>query len=339
MLQQFPEIARPPARSGITDIGIVLRPDGSVYQAVQRPPREQEPRGSFDALGDALPRDAGIIRTTLLAAGSEVEGLSLDSTVALHYLVLPEEYDSARSQQIVHAAVLAARPDLLLPLAGNTVNRVTALMTADGRVDRLYSEVRSKGELTQARPPESTAWAPLFAPLGLAPDQLGVFGLTYVYADAEGRAATGSQDRNTWMIVRYAWPRRDGEPVGGFATNARTPAGDDFDAAAALRIVRQFLPHALARPVPEADLAWGPPTPDPGIPALALDRAGNVILATRLPSRYGISPEAVGVLQQQVPAGVRLSRFVGRPVADGDGRSATVLFAWDMQSDTSRRER
>jgi hypothetical protein len=307
-----------------------------VYQTVQRPPREQEPFGSADALADALPRDAGIVKTTLLSAGSMIEGRTLSSAVALHYLELPEKYDTARGSQVVQAALLAARPDLLLPLAGDRVNSVIVFMTADGRVDRLSSEVRKRTELV---PLDATAWASVFAPLGLQPEQLGAIGLTYVYADAAGHGAAGSRDRSTWMIVRYAWPRRDGEPIGGFATNPARPAGDDFDAAVALELVRQFLPTALVRPEREPDMAEQMAAPDPGIPALAFDRGGNLILATRVPSRYGISPEGVGALQQHMPSGVRLSRFVGRPVADGEGRSATVLFAWDMQSESSRRER
>lgn len=49
-------------------------------------------------------------------------------------------------------------------------------------------------------------------------------------------------------------------------------------------------------------------------------------------SRFGISAQAVKVLQEQLAPGVQLSRFDTRPIKNAQGTSATVLFAWEAES-------
>ncbi len=107
---------------------------------------------------------------------------------------------------------------------------------------------------------EAATWSPLFEPLGVRAEQLGRMGLTYVYA--------GTGEDRTWMIARFAWPRRAGEPIGGFQAAAAALLEDTFDSAAALALVQRYLPDASTRHEPaDAFSPWS--AADLGIPAIA----------------------------------------------------------------------
>lgn len=314
LVERYPEIVTGPEQPGVVQAAIVLRADGTVYRSEFQKPRPEAPNGSVEDLSDAIPRGMGIATTAFLKAGTAVPGGVLQSTVALRYLVLPEGYDAARSAERVQAALVAAHPHLLLPVLGDHVNRVTVYMTADGQVDQLYTELRHKEQLLPIGAIEPVQWAPLWEPLGLRPDQLGVIGLTYAYA-----GLANAEDRK-WMIVRYAFPRREGEPLGGLTVAATAAAPQDtFDSAAALAIVERHLPDVFRSGEQGS-----------GTPAIVLSGSGEVIMATRVPTRLGVSPEAVRALQEQAAPGVQLSRFVARPVRNAEGAGATVLFAWDV---------
>lgn len=341
LLRRYPEVAAGPARPGIIDAALVLKADGTLYRSALAHPTPQEPYGSAQGLEWIMPRDAGPAIAALLKQGSRLPGgATLRSAVSLRYLVLPADYDAARSPELVQAALMAARPDLFLPVGSDQINRVTVFMTDDGRIDRLYNEPKHRTEQQPVPPVDVATWSPIFEPLGLKAEELGSIGLIHVHArPEEGRlvpasseAADGPDRRR--LIVRFAWPRRAGEPPGGWRAAARTNHQDEFDTAAAHAIVQHYLPEVFEAQVPMDT----PPAelPDAGIPAIALDSSGKVLLATRLPSHHGMSPDAVRALQSRLPESATLGRFVSRPVLDAKGTGSPVLFAWDVR--TSQEE-
>ena len=319
LVARFPQLFAGQTRPGLVLVALVLRPDGQVYLSKLVPSATRDPNGSVQDLNDAISRDMGESATGFLKSGTVLlSDKTLKSNLAVRYAVLPQGFDALRTSDVVKSSLIASHQDLFLPVSGEQVNRVTVFMTNDGQIDKLYTESRTGDRQQPLGKIDPDVWAPMWEPLGLLPEQLGLIGMTYLYSDS-----ASAPDRK-WMIVRYAFPRRAGEPVGGFTTTrAAAISPDTFDSQSALAVVTHYLPEALK------NMDLDERAPDEGIPAIALSGNGQVIKATRVPSRFGFSPEAVRALQDQLAPGVQLTRFVARPVRAADGAGTTVLFAWD----------
>jgi hypothetical protein len=257
--------------------------------------------------------------TAVLDVGTQIPGRGkLTTKVSLRYALLPETYSETRNEARVQQAAMAARPDLLLPMSAEHINRLTVFMTDSGEVDRLYSELLSKSELQAVLRFSFARWAPIFEPLGVRAEDLGLTGVTYAHSNPSDSAVGERQ----WMVVRYAYPRRPGEPVGGAARDQQT---SDTYRATALAIVERHLPDAFTKSVKDA-----------GMPAIAFSRTGEVLVATRLPPLVlppFLTETPTNPLQDKVGPGIELTQFLLSQLSNAQGVSRSVLFGWEKQDE------
>jgi hypothetical protein len=154
--------------------------------------------------------------------------------------------DARRSEENTGAAVLAARPSLESEFSEDTV--LTVFMTEDGKIDRsqvmgnpaqlIWGDMAFPVDFSTAPTgmvPELLAKR--FEPLGLRPEQLGQMGLAVI--DNKNKPGTG----NNWVL--YAWPRRAGEPIGGFMPIYGQTWRSSFTHADVTAVVERQLPGAL----------------------------------------------------------------------------------------------
>jgi hypothetical protein len=260
-------------------------------------------------------------------------GATLRSNVQIMYAVLPAGgTDDSRSAAAVQKAALASLSHLLLPMSGDTFNRVTVLMTEDGRIDQQYVELRRKDQLRPYGDIDPAGFGTLWEPLGLKPEQLGTMGITNIYQGAAPMMVVGAsgtalpKDNRTWMIVRYAWPRRPGEPMGGKPQSPATAALANqvpFTNTDAAKVVAHHLPGALN------DTGSSPQ----GVPWLVLSRDGRVLRSGYLPpAQQQMAPLQMvraSPLQAAVPD-LTLAETWGMPVIRQYRESFAngVMFAW-----------
>ncbi|HUG72350.1 MAG TPA: M56 family metallopeptidase [Steroidobacteraceae bacterium] len=274
---QHPELMNGPALDSQAIVSLTLRADGSVESSELR---RVEPGdlASRDLANSIATRPMGSAAGIMSFARGEAmpDGTTLTSRLIVSYAVRPANYDPTRSVERVHQAMLAAHPELLLPLNADTFNRVTVYMTEDGRIDRHAVELRRREDLRPYGDIEPANFGRLWQPLGLEPEQLGTMGITNI---SQSRMRTETAPDGTvrqiaeppmGMIVRYAWPRRPGEPMGGTPSS---PAAEglsnlvSFTHTDAARVVEHHLPNALN----------DQGTSTEGTPWLVLSRDGQVV--------------------------------------------------------------
>lgn len=257
ILETYPEILAGANRDGLYSAAVTLRPDGSVYRSGLR----------FAADHAQAGRDAQELREYLAVAqqvsadqwqkGERLpDGHALRNDLRYQFTVVPEGFDEARSQHVVREAVLAEHADLMLPADAGVLNRITVMMTDDGRIAREQVEFGRREEMMRGggRPEDFD-----FSGLGISADEVGVYGMTLlnhmVGSPDPADFARAMQNRRE-LMVRFAWPRRPGEPVGGFPQPPA--AGSAFDRAAteamteqrtqAIALARRHFPEVLADP-------------------------------------------------------------------------------------------
>jgi hypothetical protein len=204
-----------------------------------------------------LPRSAGTAASPGIKEPAAAQGVPASSQVqALPRLLPPTPFsgpsltpDDPRSEQSTRAAVLAQRPNIETEYQGNKM--LTVFMTEDGKIERSYV-IHDVGEvlfgdfafpavLTRETPagivPEllSRRWEPL----GLRPEQLGHMGITIF--DTKNNPGTDL------IYVMYAWPRRPGEPIGGFMPDEAVgwPYRSTFTYADAVAVAQHYLPGSF----------------------------------------------------------------------------------------------
>jgi hypothetical protein len=202
----------------------------------------------------------------------------------------------------------------LSPADGNTLNRVTAFLTADGKVDRYYMESFASSDqnpyFDDVAPggivPELLArnWERL----GLRPQQLGQMGLLYV---KDGTAESGRD-----LLLLYAWPRRPGEPLGGAVPNDGAALRVSFTHADVAAALQRHLPDALSEKGA---------TPA-GVPWLLLSQQGAVMKSGYVPAP--VPPGSPARLIESANPGMRV--VYGMQVAGRAGQhwAERVILAW-----------
>lgn len=178
-----------------------------------------------------------------------IVGKAADDILA-SWVLLPADFDESRAAGRVADVVRAKHSDLMRPTGDlldrskvfTDLNLLTIFMTEDGQIGRQAVEVTSIKAWKAMDPRPGNAQTTLtrvytppavpveaFKVLGLTPDQVGQTGLLEVRplvkwpGDESGaRASTREmrrvmeeQSKGLMVIVRYAWPRRPGEPIGG----------------------------------------------------------------------------------------------------------------------------
>lgn len=235
LLRTHPELQASPHRDGWYSAAIVLRPDGSVFRSGLRYADDRSrayrdildlrylPAVSLDPRNPSRPAAASSQTAIELRRAGDVapDGRVLPNHLVFLYAVLPPGYDEPRSLLPVWEGVLARYSELLLPREAAFANRVTLLMTEDGRIAREVVEMGTREEILRR--------APDFTQLGIRDEDIGVRGTTTLtrndYSEVDEApldqqllraalwSALGIRDE---LIVHYAWPRRRGEPAGGW---------------------------------------------------------------------------------------------------------------------------
>jgi hypothetical protein len=306
VIARYPELTSGPDRQDAATVDLVIRADGSVEsiemaRSVQgsprftSPPRLQASPGSIQGL-------------TSLAAGSVARnGERLRSTVIVRYTALGQNVagnDPARAPQRVQQAVRDAYPELLLPADRPQFNRITVFMNEDGRIARHYVELRAREEMRPYGDINPQTFAELWVPLGLRAEELGTMGITTVVQMPPSVARVNDprmDDIPKAAVVRYAWPRRPGEPVGGTPQSeaaAELASRVTFTHTDVARVLDQLLPGALN----DRGVAPG------GTPWLVMARDGQVLRSGYIAPPTG-NVIGASLLQPQVPD-LRLKEFM-----------------------------
>lgn len=231
------------AMAGVVNLVINNRLNGIRLDEIQPPPQP-----AFDAVNEG-PQTAKIPKGQPLAD----VGRALENIV-VEWFVVSADYDESRDITHVRDAVRARHADLLRPYVvrdepgrlevgvNPDVSVLTVFMTESGQIALAVVESMRR-EVAQSMNPQplvttSVAASTLVPPpvaaeafkvLGLDAEQIGQTGLVWV--EAGSTVIDPGPDRgrefiaNTVaaldgipppaVIVRYAWPRRPGEPVGG----------------------------------------------------------------------------------------------------------------------------
>lgn len=179
--------------------------------------------------------------------------------ISVTWYVLPEDFDESRDVQRVADAVRALYTSPMRPTrnpqdpagAAMEINLLTVFMTEDGLIARQAMEPISTAAVQALNPrPLNTAYfgASAFTPppvpveafkvLGLEAGEIGQTGLVMVEPERSNPDLSGAPlsaqrqqvqqllrqiQTGPAVLVRYAWPRRPGEPVGGKAPASASP--------------------------------------------------------------------------------------------------------------------
>lgn len=235
LLRTHPQLLAGQGRNGWYSAALLLRPDGSVFRSALRYADDRSrayrdlldlrylPAVTLDPRNAARTAAGGSQTAIQLRRAGDLapDGRMLPSDLIFLYGVLPAGYDEQRSLLPVWEGVLARHSELLLPRESTFANRVTVLMTEDGRIAREVVEAGTREDILRR--------APDFTQLGIRQEDIGVWGTTTLtrndYSEVDEApldqqllraalwSALGVRDE---LVVHYAWPRRRGEPAGGW---------------------------------------------------------------------------------------------------------------------------
>lgn len=354
MVARYPELVNGPEIDSVTAVTITLNADGSVHSSDIKPMATGSdvrvpPSRISELMSGALSNmGRSSIRKMLQKGAAIADGAVLKGTVALTCTILPQGFDATRTVDLVQKALLASHSELLMPITAGTFNQLTVFMTEDGRVDRYYVRNKPQSSMRPYGDIEPERFAAEWEPLGLKPEQLGLMGITNIYegsmpqrapipvgTDGLAHAAavagiidlvvhaggpTAVSDMRS-MVVRYAWPRRDGEPIGGFKASVQptnlSTAGASFSHADVAAVLDHHLPGALN------DTGLTPM----GIPSLVMNREGEVVRSGYIKQSGQIVNARFMELQN---AGLHIAEFLQMPIVKqyGVAYSDRVIFAW-----------
>jgi hypothetical protein len=305
-------------------LDIAVREDGTLFNTNSLIYSPQDRSAFMSDPAQVLPQDAGNIAGIMFHPGDAGDA-PFKHPVWIRYVILRKEPDTSRAVKRVWAAALTAHRDLLQKFPVSRVNLVTAYMSNDGRIDKYYVEsskysyVGTTRETGDALPdgdqiPEE--FARHWEPLGLKPEQLGPMGVTQINALMNRNA--GPDSPMGMMIVRYAWPRRDGEPIGGVPLAERRPRILRFLHADAAAVIEHYFNGALNDK--GRTLA--------GIPWLVMSRDGSVVRNGFV--HLGFDESATAHLLETVNPDLRIGEVLESLVVKQYATSYAnrVIFAW-----------
>jgi hypothetical protein len=155
-------------------------------------------------------------------------------------LEIPEKFREAQRRALIYGFPQLTGPDgrpgtarqpATPPRPLADINVLTLFMNEDGSIARERIEQKNADELLAQYATTETSpysfWNPPpvaageFTTLGLGPDQIGVSGYVIVHPKQPDHGITAVMPPG--VVVRYAWPRRPGEPIGGFPQPAPAP--------------------------------------------------------------------------------------------------------------------
>jgi hypothetical protein len=323
ILARYPEVLSQNVGYRVYSVVIALRADGSIINSELRLSTLSESAGDLEALRELLPEGNRASITALGEGALLGDGQVLPARMGIMYEVLPAGYDESRSASIVERAVRAKFSNLMKPSDSEMLNRVTVIMSDDGRIQRDYLDT-----VDVKKPPSQLAdrFSP-FRAMGFDPEQLSFVSATGISRRPDGTPGTagvrempdGSLRRlpDETLLISYAWMRRPGE-----ATGARQPSGDspDYEAQEAVRraLMERYFPAAFAPHDQAAGVSWC---------VFVLSAKGEVVRTGQVTTESG---QGVGLrlLQGLIPD-VKLIRLTMMgTVTNASGKHANAVFAW-----------
>jgi len=225
-------IARHPAifegadRPGTFLISIIVRPDSQVVRSQLHVAADRaELTQALREVVEQLPSNQGVTALAMNhARGEWLPGNRvLRADLQVHARIVPQDWDAERGEERVRQVVLQRYRELFRPLASGSLNQLTIVLDEQGGIVR---EQREQLIVEGGRSFRFTRPTPVsFAPLGMKWDDVGVIGQIQMTLFPENPRAVLSSDYSpSLLIVRYAWPRRPGEPAGGENATARGAA-------------------------------------------------------------------------------------------------------------------
>jgi hypothetical protein len=260
-VQKYPELVGEP-HDGTYNLEIVLRAEGSIYDSKLSFLTESRIQNSLLPIApmrDALRGMSGNGRVVIDQGQALADVGEASGEIHAMWLILPEGYDESRNAGRVNDVVVATHYDYMLPTRDElepdrvytNVNVLTVFMTEDGQIAREAVEsitiksllamtprpLSPRGLIARVLVPTPVA-VEAFQVLGLDAEQIGQTGEIVVQpaiggstaeelsADENKRAIRFALDTMRFqplVLVRYAWPRRPGEPSGGSLQPQPTP--------------------------------------------------------------------------------------------------------------------
>jgi beta-lactamase regulating signal transducer with metallopeptidase domain len=261
---------------------------------------------------------SGTARDLTDAPDAKSSSASLEDGPALQLKspMVPANYEPWRAKQYLQNLVEQAYPDIFRPLPGEDVNRVTVLLSADGRIRHKMLERIRRADLKPLRAEDTEQLASTIAErLGVAASTLGTMGVFHANPMSVGA------ERASFVVV-YAWPRRSGETgprlitgVSEMLDGANEAPRDHFDETTALALVERHLPDAFSE------------HGDTSVQAIiVLSPSGKFLRAGLV--RIAGEKDASGLVTDSRLLGIQTSQATRRTIRNSGGISSEVLFAW-----------
>lgn len=260
-VQKYPELIGE-TRSGTYSLAVVLRDNGTIYDSKLGFLTESRIENSIMPIAgmrDVFRGASGNGLKVFYIGQTLVDAHRAADEIQVTWAILPEGYDESRAAGRVYEAVQTGYSHLMLPTMDvqdpdkvyTDANLMTIFLTEDGLVARNVVETTTIATLQamSLRPSAATSvigrvlvppHVPVdaFEVLGLDAEQIGQTGMIVVMPrtgqsggqqlrQAEVldsmRAFIDTMRYQPVVAVRYAWPRRPGEPVGGHPQPSPAP--------------------------------------------------------------------------------------------------------------------
>jgi hypothetical protein len=322
-IERHPELVDGPERDGMLAVAIALYEDGRILSEAMRFAPDVDFRSIETELRQTLPPDGRQEHGAKQKGSRLPDGRVLRNEVRLRMVVVPDQYDYARSDVRVAEIVRARHADLMVSATSPDIGRLVVFMSDDGQIQResyVSDPLKGSGRVLSSGDPDSVAFLAqqISTSLGVDINQIGLIGLTTLQ---DGPATIGNMDGSLnvsdklrVLPLLYAWPRRAGEngPAWGqFAASG----GPTIDTAAALAIVERYMPDAFVR---TGDRAVGQPT-------IVLTAEGKFIRSTRVMQEGPIEQRRLQLEQ----LGRNAIYNTAETLKNRAGQTADVMFVWE----------
>lgn len=328
-IERHPELVDGPEREGMLVVAIALYEDGRILSEAMRFASTADFRSIETELRQTLPPEGRQEHDARQKGSRLPDGRVLRNDVNLRMVVVPDQYDYARSNVRVAELVRARHADLMVGATSLDIGRLVVFMSEDGQIQResyVSDPLKGTGRVLSAGDPDSVAFLAqqISTSLGVDINQIGLIGVMTLQ---DGPATVGNMDGSMdvsdklrVLPLLYAWPRRAGEngPAWGQGTVSAKPT---FDTTTALAIVERYMPDAFVR---TQDRAVGQPT-------IVLTAEGKFIRSTRVMQQGPIEQRRLQLEQ----LGRNAIYNTAETLKNRAGQTADVMFVWE-KADASK---
>lgn len=307
-------------------VSISIRVDGSVLDSAAELASPATSTEISNRLPLMLPVDAGEHLVTVFMSGLKLSnGSTLRARTFLRAVLIPGDFDIARSELRVREILAHKYDDLMTPSSSEETYLLTVFLSDDGRILREKIERFTAQDAavvlglgTSMRREETIA-----AKLGISTEQIGLIGSTTLEQGSPELVVDQNEMRRVegvrHLSVRYAWERRMDETASIHAPVRTNEPLEDFDLIAALAVVERVFPDAFSdAPLSAANMAVRP--------TVVFTADGKVLRAGRVQYRNGVAIDSL--LEEQLVPGVSTGLHRSVRLTNKAGATARVDFAW-----------